>query len=79
MRRPYTWAASGTILSLLFPLSNGLFLPPDAIKDSLPLSNYDYIVVGGGPSGLTVATRLSEDANGGSAPFTSFLLLDVRD
>lgn len=55
--------ASGFTLSLLFSVTSGLYLPPNSISSSL-LESYDYIVVGGGASGLVVANRLSEDASG---------------
>ncbi len=39
---------------------------------------YDYVVIGGGTSGLTVANRLTENdqstSNGGNCPLRSFVL-----
>ncbi|KAH7051160.1 choline dehydrogenase [Macrophomina phaseolina] len=47
-------------LTTLFALSS--FACGRPINDTL-LEEYDYIIVGGGPSGLTVANRLSEEPN----------------
>lgn len=52
---------------LLLPLAFARQLSPAVQRvthhDADLLSEYDYVVVGGGVSGLTVANRLTEDSN----------------
>jgi hypothetical protein len=47
-------------LSLLSSLSSALWISPANLDQEL-LSSYNYVIIGGGISGLVVANRLTED------------------
>jgi len=51
------------VLLFSFTLVCSLRLNPRSLNSTL-LNCYDYIIVGGGISGLVVANRLTEDPNG---------------
>lgn len=52
-------ALIGSATALLVPQHASLVSRQDA-----SLTNYDFVIAGGGISGLTVADRLTEDPNG---------------
>lgn len=48
------------VLCLLESISFALWIPPESLDQDL-LSSYDYVIIGGGISGLVVANSLTEN------------------
>jgi len=63
---PQTAKALSICLTLLVSSSRGLYLAPRLFStnsNSELETAYDYVVIGGGTSGLVVANRLTEDSD----------------
>ncbi|OJD35530.1 gmc oxidoreductase [Diplodia corticola] len=71
---PLTLSAAALVVFLSPALAYPSTIKPRIIKNSSGLlSSYDYVVIGGGASGLTVANRLSESSD------TSVLVIEAGD
>ncbi|KAK1590781.1 uncharacterized protein LY79DRAFT_669736 [Colletotrichum navitas] len=65
------WQGVATAAVLMASCVTNAYVIPREIKPSQLLESYDYVVVGGGTAGLTVADRLTED------PETTVLVLEA--
>ncbi|PWW80339.1 GMC oxidoreductase [Tuber magnatum] len=58
-----TFGALSTLVALLPAIATSIPLVPRFVSGNGILAAYDYVIIGGGTSGLAVANRLSEDSS----------------